>query len=119
MTHHNQIILAAGIAAIASDLIPTPADAIFFSANKKSRDAFIKGEINEKQYWWRQIDSYYLPNAAWWTLVLLATMAVKDQNKLKVALALVSGGVVIGILAKNIKADKEIHLKLKQAQIKI
>jgi hypothetical protein len=107
--HGNAIVYATAIGLLASDLIPTPADAVYFrlmAINKKKLEA---KEITPKQYWTREAGLYYGLNPLWWGLVLTALYYTKGDytNKIKVGFGLLAAGAVIGVLSKNIKEEEK------------
>lgn len=111
--HANAVLYAGLIGLILSDIIPTPADALYFKIEKNLRDKWKEGRIEPKDYWTKTAAAYYLLNPIWWSVVAGITLAKKgDANKkLKIALALIGGGAVIGILYRNVKKDEEIRIK--------
>ena len=129
------LIFAAGIGLVASDIIPTPGDALYFYLNRKYRNQFLNGEITSKQYWIKESIIYYTLNSAWWLLVMLITLSIKGdwEKKLKVLLGITGGGIVLGTIIKNIRDDEkaiangtlvntekmlELHLKTNKPNIK-
>lgn len=106
--HGNAIVYAGAIGLLLSDVIPTPADGVYFWLMKKERDKYDKKEITAKQYWTREAMAYYGLNPIWWGIVLGALYYTKGDytNKLKVGLGLISAGAVAGVLYKNIKEDE-------------
>lgn len=106
--HGNAIVYAGAIGLLLSDVIPTPADGVYFWLMKKERDKFNNKEITAKQYWTREAIAYYGLNPIWWGIVLGALYYTKGDytNKLKVGLGLISAGAVAGVLYKNIKEDE-------------
>jgi len=94
---------------VISDMLPTPADAVFFNYSKKLRDDFYNKKITPSQYWRREAIGYYGFNVAWWLLVAGVIIATKGtaQTKLKVASAIIGGGAVIAIIHKNIRKDEK------------
>lgn len=107
--HGNAIVYATAIGLLASDLIPTPADALFFRLMAKNKQKLEAKEISPKQYWTREALLYYGLNPLWWGIVLTALYYTKGDytNKVKVGLGLLAGGVVVGVLAKNIKEEEK------------
>lgn len=105
--HGNALLYAGAIGLIASDIIPTPADAIYFRTMAKNKQKLNSKEITPKQYWQREALLYYSLNPIYWGLVLTAVYYVKgDYNiKVKVALGILAGGAVVGALNKNIKEE--------------
>jgi hypothetical protein len=96
-------------AATVADLLPHPLDAVYFYYQKKNRDKFISGEITAKQYWTRNIISYYGCDAIWWGFLLSVAVLTKGKlkDKMVVVGSLIGAGAVIGVLAKNIRQDIE------------
>jgi hypothetical protein len=90
---------------IISDVLPSPADAIYLYLNRKYNKQLENGQITAKQYWVRELLIYYGLNPLWWALVLGLTIATKGTNKdkIKIAAGLVGTGAVIGVIAKNIQ----------------
>jgi hypothetical protein len=103
----NSVLYAGAVGLILSDIIPTPADAVYFYSEKKLRDQWKEGTITPQKYWSRTAMAYYLYNPIWWTLVLGAMYYTKGdvQNKAKIGLAVIGVGAVIGILYRNSRKD--------------
>jgi hypothetical protein len=102
---------------ILSDALPTPADAVFFSYQKKIRDDFFQKKITPAQYWRREAIGYYGFNVAWWLLVSAIVIASKGsaEKKLKIAGVIIGGGAVLAIIHQNIRKDeKEQELEEQQ-----
>jgi hypothetical protein len=107
----GEAVLYAGILGlVVSDIIPTPADAIYFRLQQKNKEKLNKGVITPKQYWTREAAIYYGLNPVWWSLVLLAVVNTKGglDNKIRLGLALVGAGAVVGVLAKNIQEEEKL-----------
>lgn len=111
--HGNALLYAGALGLLVSDIIPTPADAVYFRVMEKNKQKLDSGEITPKQYWTREAIFYYGLNPLWWTLFLSALYYTKgDYNtKVKVGLALLAGGAVIGVLNKNIKEEQKVIKK--------
>lgn len=111
--HGEAVLYAGAIGLILSDIIPTPADAIYFRQMAKNKQKLEKGEITPKQYWSREALMYYGLNPIYWTLVLGAIYFTKGgyTNKLKVGLSILAAGSVIGVLNKNIKEEEKLIKK--------
>lgn len=110
---HNQLLIAVGVGLILSDIIPTPADAVYFRLEQKNKAKLQSGEITPKQYWTRDALAYYGLNPIWWGAVLgvsLLTGKTFEQRR-NILISLVAGGVVIGVLNQNIKRDVELAQK--------
>ena len=95
--------------AMLADMIPHPMDAVYFNLQKKNRDKFISGVITPKQYWRRNVISYYLCDAIWWGFLLGVAVSVggKTKDKLVVVGSVLGAGAVIGIINNNIRKDEE------------
>jgi hypothetical protein len=109
----DAVIYAGAIGLLLSDIIPTPADGVYFYLEQKNKEKLNNKEITPKQYWRREAFAYYGLNPIWWSLVLGAMVLTKGHytNKLKVGLAIVGAGAVIGVLNQNIKKDIELEKK--------
>lgn len=107
--HKTNLLYALGFGLLLSDLIPTPADALYFYKQRKNKEKLESKEITPKQYWVRDALGYYGLNALWWSAVLGATYVLgKDyKQKRNILIGLVAGGLVVGVIAKNIKKDEE------------
>ena len=110
-SNKTHLVYAVGIGLLLSDLLPTPADALYFYKERINKEKLTKGEITPKQFWTRDALGYYGYNAIWWSLVLGATvMFGKDyKQKRNIMIGLVAGGLVVGVIAKNIKKDEELY----------
>lgn len=64
---HGEAILYAGLLGlVVSDIVPTPADAIYFRLMEKNKQKLNNKEITPKQYWTRDAALYYGLNPIWW-----------------------------------------------------
>jgi len=110
-TDKTKMLYAVGLGLILSDIIPTPADALYFYRQRVDKQELEQGKITPKQYWVRDAVGYYGYNALWWSAVLSATYYFgKDYTqKRNILIGLIAGGAVIGVLAKNIKKDEEFY----------
>ena len=106
----NAIVYTALIAAIVANCTPTPADALFFYREQVDKELLEKKQITPKQYWVRNTIGYYAYTAGWYALCLTVILSVGGtyQTKAKILLGLISGGLVVGVIAKNIQKDNEI-----------
>ena len=107
----TSLLYAVGLGLLLSDLVPTPADAYYFYKQRKNKEKLTKGEITPKQYWTRDAIGYYGLNALWWSAVLGSTILFgKDyKQKRNILIGLVAGGLVVGVISKNIKKDEEFY----------
>ena len=106
--HHKvKLLYALGAGLLISDLIPTPADGLYFNYQRSNKQKLEKEEITPKQYWVRDAVGYYGFNAIWWTSVLGASYFLgKDfYQKRNLMIGLIAGGVVFSVINKNIKSD--------------
>lgn len=113
--HNTKILIAVGVGLILSDIIPTPADAIYFNVEQKNKAKLERGEITPKQYWIRDAVAYYGLNPLWWSLVLGVSLygGKTYEQKRNILIGLVAGGLVLGVLHKNIKKDERLYKVLK------
>lgn len=110
--HGSALLYAGALGLLISDIVPTPADAIYFRLQEKNKTLLEKGTITPKQYWLRDAAMYYGLNPIWWGLVLGAMVVTKGDftDKAKVGIAIIAGGAVLGVLHKNI-AEEEKRLQ--------
>ena len=101
------VLYAGAVGLILSDIIPTPADALYFYTEKKLRDKWKNGEIAPEKYWKKTAMAYYLYNPIWWILVLAVVYNIEGdlEKKAKIGLALAGAGAVIGIIYRNYSQD--------------
>ncbi len=106
--HGNAMLYAAGIACILANMIPTVGDSYYFYRQSIDKDKLEDGTITPAQYWYRDAFGYYFYTAAWYILVLGVVMAVKGDytKKAKIGLAILSSGIVAGVIIRNINKDK-------------
>jgi uncharacterized membrane protein YkvI len=107
MEHHSKLLLATGVGLVLSDIIPTPADALYFKLQQKWKAELEDGTITPKQYWTKDALAYYGLNPIWWMGVLGASFLIgkTDKQRIGVFVAILAGGAVFGVLNKNIKKD--------------
>jgi len=105
-----EAVLYAGlIGLVLSDIIPTPADALYFRLMEKNKAKLENKKITPRQYWIRDAAFYYGLNPLWWLLVLTIMVRSKSDldTKIKLGLAIVGSGVVIGVINKNIREEED------------
>lgn len=107
--HGNAVLYAGTIGLLLSDIIPTPADAVYFRLQSINKLRLENKEITPRQYWTRDALFYYGLNPLWWSLVLAAVIFTKGGvgQKAKVGLAVIGGGAVFGVLGKNIREEEK------------
>jgi hypothetical protein len=105
--HGNAIVYAGALGLLLSDVIPTPADALYFTLMQKEKRKLENKEITPAQYWRKEAFLYYGLNPLWWSLVLGALYFTKGDytKKAKIGLGIIGAGAVIGVLNQNIKKD--------------
>lgn len=108
--HGNAILYAGALGLLLSDIIPTPADALYFNLQQKNKAKLESGAITPKQYWTRDVVTYYGLNPLWWSLVLGAMIYTKGDytQKAKVGFGILAAGAVVAVIHKNIKKDEEL-----------
>ena len=108
--HGNALLYAGALGLLLSDVIPTPADAIYFRLQQQNKQKLTEGKITPKQYWTRDAVYYYGLNPIWWAIVLGGLYVTKGDytQKAKVGLGLIAAGVVVGVLHKNIVKDEQL-----------
>jgi hypothetical protein len=110
---HTGLLYAGAIGLLLSDIIPTPADGLYFYTERKLKEKLENGTITSSQYWNYSALAYYGYNPIWWSIVLGSIVLTKGdyKQKAKVGLAVIGAGAVIGVLHKNIEIDKERYGK--------
>ena len=106
----NAILFTALMAAIVANVLPTPADALYFSAQQKDKERLENGLITPSQYWRRDMIGYYAYTGGYYLIIFLALQALGGtyKNNARVLLAVLSGGLVLGVYGKNVSRDEEI-----------
>ena len=105
---NTKILAAVGVGLILSDIIPTPADAVYFSMQQKNKEKLQNKEITPAQYWTRDALAYYGLNPLWWILVLGISLGLGKNfmQKRNILIGLAAGGIVVGVILRNIKKDE-------------
>lgn len=114
----NALIYTALGAAIIANCTPTIADGWYFSLQQKWKQDLEDGKITPEQYWTRDILHYYTITAGYYGVVFLTMLALNKNSfstNSKILLAIIGGGLVIGVGIKNVQKDKEIA-QLKKEQ---
>lgn len=108
MDNKVKVLYAVGLGLFLSDLIPTPADAVYFSYQRNNKQKLEEGKITPKQYWVRDAVGYYGFNPIWWASIFGASALIgKDfTQKRNIFIGLIAGGIVLSVLNKNIKKDE-------------
>lgn len=116
----DAIIFTAILASIASNCIPTPADGIFFWREQVDKQELEEGKITPKQYWIRNSLGYYGYTAGWYLLVLgiICSIGGDYKNKARIGIGLLSSGLIVGIIAKNIEKDEKLQSSQSTTQTK-
>lgn len=105
----NAVLYAGTLGLLLSDIIPTPADAVYFRLQEKNKTLLEQKKITPRQYWTRDALMYYGLNPIWWSLVLGAVFFTKGSvgQKAKVGIAIVGAGAVFGVINKNIREEEK------------
>lgn len=103
------------LAAALGEILPDPSDALYFYLDRKWRVQLELGEISPKEYWRRRELSYFGLDFLWWMFILLLAVSIPGDFKRKsvIVFGVVGTGAVIGIIAQNIRQDKEFWEKYK------
>jgi hypothetical protein len=107
------LFIAFGVGLIISDVIPTPADGLYFYLQQKNKQLLQTNKITPKQYWVRDALAYYGLNPLWWGGVIGTSLLIGKNytQKRNILIGLVAGGLVVGVLNKNIQKDNLIYIK--------
>jgi uncharacterized membrane protein YkvI len=107
----THLLYAVGLGLLLSDLIPTPADSVYFYLQQKNKEKLEKKEITPKQYWTKDAVNYYGLNALWWGGVLITTHYIGSgyEQKRNLLIGLIGAGAVFSVLSNNIKKDEEFY----------
>ena len=121
----DQSVLRGGIMGlltglVLSDIVPTPADSIYFKTERRLRNEWKAGTITPEEYWKKTTFAYYFLNPVWWTMVAGVSMVFHKTpgKQLTLLLGLVAAGGVIATVMKNVEKDKE-DLEREQQQKQI
>ena len=101
------VLYAGAVGLILSDIVPTPADSLYYYTEKKLREKWKNGEITPEKYWEKTAMAHYLYKPIWWILVLGVIYNVPGDltKKAKVGMAVVGAGAIIGIIYRNYSQD--------------
>ena len=109
MANKKQVMLAAGLGLIASNIIPTPGDAMYFYRKKKNIEKLNKNELTPTEFWSKDAFGYYFYNSAWWALILGGSMFLATdlkQPKVKTFVVLTGLAAVATVLYNNTRNEK-------------
>lgn len=108
--HGNAVLLSVLIGLVLSDVIPTPGDALYFWDEQRLKKLLNEKKITPRQFWLKNAGGYYGYNSGWWALVgaVVLMSGGSFNHKLKLLLALAGGGLVAGVILKNIKKDQDV-----------
>lgn len=114
----NAIIFTALLAAIVANVLPTPADVLFFNAQSSDKTKLENGQITPKQYWMRDMLGYYGYTASWYLALFIILQAAGGsyKNNARILIAVLSAGLIVGVFNKNVKKDNELEDLKKQQQ---
>jgi hypothetical protein len=101
------VLYAGAVGLILSDIIPTPANAIYYYTEKRLREKWKNGEITPEKYWKKTAMAHYLYSPMWWVLVLAVIYNVEGDlaKKAKIGLAVAGAGALVGIIYKTRSQD--------------
>lgn len=107
--HGNALLYAGTLGLLFSDIIPTPADAIYFRLQEINKSKLEEGRITPRQYWIRDALGYYGLNPLWWSIVLASVVLTKGgvSQKAKIGIAVVGAGAVLGVISRNIREEEK------------
>ncbi len=110
--HGKAVLYAGALGLLFSDIIPTPADAIYFEVEKKLRDKWKAGQITPQRYWAYTTAAYYGLNPLWWALVLGVVVYSKGSvtQKAKIGIGIIGAGAVAAVIYKNINQDIKANI---------
>ncbi len=105
--HANGVLYAGAVGLLLSNIIPTPADALYFHREKKLKEKWDNKEITPEKYWQKTATAYYVYKPVWWGLVISAMYFTKGdvKDKAKIGLMIVGAGAVVGIVYRNYTKD--------------
>lgn len=105
--HSNGVLYAGAVGIILSDIIPTPAEAVFYYREKNLREKWEEGKITPEQYFRGSYQSLHYSKSIWWIGVLGAMYFKKGNTNQKAmfGLALVGGGAIAGMVYKMMRKD--------------
>lgn len=105
--HANGVLYAGAVGLLLSNIIPTPADALYFHREKKLKEKWENKEITPEKYWQKTATAYYVYKPVWWGLVISAMYFTKGdvKDKAKIGLMIVGAGAVVGIVYRNYTKD--------------
>ena len=114
--HKTKILYAVGLGLFLSDLIPTPADAVYFNYQRNNKQKLNDGLITPKQYWVREGVGYYGFNAVWWASAIGTSFYFGKTFKQKrnIFLGVIASGVVLAVLHNNIKKDEAYYNQIEE-----
>ena len=114
----NAIIMTAVLAAAIANVLPTPLDSVYFSRQYKLKLDLESGKITPENYWWHDIGEYYFWTALWYAGIFTVLQAAGGsyENRARWLIALLGGGLVVGVAQKNIKKEKDLADLRKQQQ---
>lgn len=106
----NTIIYTALIAAALANMVPTPFDGIYFRRINKLQRDYDENKISPEKLEWQIAGEYYLWTTLWYGALFTGVYALGGQYKTnaRILLALISGGIVVGSIQKNIEINKKL-----------
>jgi len=107
-SHAKGAIYAMLAGMVLGNALPSPSDAWYFHLQTKLRDKWKRGEISAEKYWKLNAFYYYAIPMLYWLLVGSIIVSIKGdaQKKIKLTAVLIGGGVVVGVILKQMQKDK-------------
>ncbi len=117
----NALIMTAVLAAAIANVLPTPLDAKYFSRQYELKKDLEDGKITPESYWWHDVGEYYFWTALWYAgiFVVLQASGGSYQTRSRWLIALIGGGLVVGVVQKNVKKEKDLIALRAQKNISI
>lgn len=116
--HSDGVLYAGAVGIILSNIIPTPAEAVFYYREKSLKKQLEEGKISPEAYYRGNYRSLHYSKSIWWIGILAAMYFHKGntQNKAMFGLALVGGGAVAGLVYKMMRKDfDEVKVEVENA----
>lgn len=109
----NALIYTALIAAALANALPTPLDPVYFLRMNKLQRDYDEKKISAEKLEWHVAGEYYLWTSLWYVALFGGVYAFggKYKTNAKVVLSLAAAGLVVGVVNRNIRVNKQIEQK--------